>query len=169
MREAGVAQVSGVSPLSARGQNGTLLFDGTFVTIQRKGFLARSTVGKGEKRIPIGSIAALQVKPPGLMVNGFVQLTVPGGNEQRSKLGRQTFNAVHDENSVIVTKGQFEKFRPLIEAIESAIAQHQHSPITNEPAETAASVADELKKLVELRDSGALNEGEFEALKSRLI
>lgn len=164
-----MAQVTSDSPLSARGQNGTVLFDGTFVTIQRKGFLARTTIGKGSKRIPIGSIAALQVKPPGLMVNGFVQLTVPGGNEQRSKLGRQTFDAVHDENSVIVTKGQFEQFRPLIEAIESAIAQHQNSPIANQPSESTASVADELKKLVGLRDSGALNEAEFEALKSRLI
>ena len=43
-----VAKDPGGSVLSARGHNGTMLFDGSFVTIQRKGFLARTTVGKGK-------------------------------------------------------------------------------------------------------------------------
>ena len=117
----------------------------------------------------MSSIAAIQVKPPGAMVNGFVQLTVAGGNERRSKIGRQTSDAVHDENSIIVTKKQFVQFRPLIEAIEDAIAQHQRGPAANTESCAPASVADEIKKLVELRDSGTLSETEFESLKARLI
>ncbi|WP_423918857.1 DUF4429 domain-containing protein [Candidatus Poriferisodalis sp.] len=155
--------------MSARGHNGTMLFDGAFVTIQRKGFLARSTVGKGNKRIPVSSIAAIQVKPPGAMVNGFVQLTVAGGNERRSKLGRQTIDAMSDENSIVVTKKQFKSFEPLINAIESAITQNQRSFISNDAPNATASAADEIKKLAELRESGALSETEFETLKARLI
>ena len=37
------------------------------------------TIGKGEKRIPISSIKAVQWKPAGPLVNGFIQFTVPGG------------------------------------------------------------------------------------------
>ena len=55
---------------SAKGQGGELHFDGRVVTIARKGFLARATVGKGEKRIPVQSIAAVQWKPAGALVNG---------------------------------------------------------------------------------------------------
>jgi hypothetical protein len=60
-------------------------FDGNFVTITRKGALSRMTVGKGEKRIRISSITAVQWKEPGGLVNGFFQFTVMGGNESRSR------------------------------------------------------------------------------------
>jgi hypothetical protein len=37
--------------ISAKGHNGTVHFDGRFVTIERKGLFARASVGKGDKRI----------------------------------------------------------------------------------------------------------------------
>jgi hypothetical protein len=43
-----------------QGRNGTVIFDGQFVTIQRTGFMARATLGKGEKRIPVASITAVE-------------------------------------------------------------------------------------------------------------
>jgi tetratricopeptide (TPR) repeat protein len=55
----------------AKGHNGQVHFDGVYVTITRKGFLARTSVGKGEKRIPLTAISAVQWKPPGALVNGF--------------------------------------------------------------------------------------------------
>ena len=51
------------APLQVRGHNGTVTYDGQFVTIARTGFLARATVGKGEKRIPLRHITAVQLKP----------------------------------------------------------------------------------------------------------
>lgn len=47
----------------AKGWNGEASFDGYFVTIIRKGLVARVGVGDSEKRIPVGSVAAVQWKP----------------------------------------------------------------------------------------------------------
>lgn len=79
--------------MEAHGSNGQVRFDGQFVTITRRGFLARATVGKGDKRIPLGSITAVQWKPATRLVKGFIHFTVPGGNERRSHFGRQTQDA----------------------------------------------------------------------------
>jgi hypothetical protein len=51
--------------LPVRGRNGTVTFDGATVVIARSGFVARATIGKGEKRIPLRHITAVQFKPRG--------------------------------------------------------------------------------------------------------
>ena len=109
--------------ISAKGHNGTVHFDGHFVTIERKGFLARASVGKGEKRIPVQSIQAIQWKPPGMLVNGFIEFSVAGGNEARSRFGAATTDAGKNENAVVVTKGQAAEFLALRDAIEGAIVR----------------------------------------------
>jgi hypothetical protein len=45
---------------------------------------------QSEKRIPVSSIQAVQWKPPGALVNGYIEFTVPGGNETRSRMGSAT-------------------------------------------------------------------------------
>jgi hypothetical protein len=110
------------TPIEVEGHTGQVTFDGFFVTIHRKGFRARAIVGKGEKRIPLPSIAAVQWKPAGAMVNGFIQFTVPGGNERRSKFGSQTTDASKDENSVVFTKRQMPDFAKLRAAVEQAMS-----------------------------------------------
>lgn len=112
---------AGQEPVVAKGVNGTVVFDGQAVTIQRTGALARMTVGKGEKRIPVKSITAVQWKPATAMIRGFIQFTVPGGNEGRSKVGRQTRDAARDENSVLFGYTQREEFERLRAAIEAAL------------------------------------------------
>ena len=79
--------MTNAAPFMAKGHNGTVTFDGDFVTIERTGFLARTSVGKGTKRIPVSSITAVQWKPAGGMVNGFISFTVGGGNEAHSRFG----------------------------------------------------------------------------------
>jgi len=151
--------------VEAKGYNGQVSFDGTFVTITRKGFLGRATVGKGDKRIPIGSITAVQWKPPGLMVNGYISFGLAGANEKQAGFGSQTFDAAKDENSVIVRKGKEAPFLALRAAIEEAIAIRHAPP----PTAASASVADELKKLKELHDAGVLTDEQFEAQKNKLL
>lgn len=112
----------GQLPMHVKGQGGQIAFDGRFVTILRKGFLARATLGKGEKRLPVKAITGVQWKPAGPLVNGFIQFTVPGGNEVRGRLGSQTANASKDENSVVFTKAQQPAFEQLRAAVEDAIA-----------------------------------------------
>lgn len=106
---------------TARGYGGgTVSFDGTFVEITKRG-LSAAVGGSGAKRIPLRAIAAVQVKPAGLLTNGFIQFTMAGGNEVRAQWGRQTFDAAGDENSVIFTRRQAPQFEALRAAIEDAI------------------------------------------------
>jgi hypothetical protein len=151
--------------IEVAGQGGQVSFDGQFVTIHRKGFLARTNVGKGEKRIPTSSIMAVQWKPAGPIINGFIQFTVPGGNERRSKFGSQTTDAAHDENSVVFTRKQMPEFEKLRAVVEGAIAQR------GMPAPSAAPVdaADQIARLAQLHQSGALSDEEFTSAKARLL
>lgn len=146
--------------IEAAGQGGQMLFDGQYVTITRNGFLARATHGRGDKKIPLTAISAVQWKPAG-MTNGFIQLSIGGADRQAAKGGR-TMNAAKDENSVVFTRKQQPAFEALRAALEQAIAG-QHTPAP------AASVADELGKLAELHRQGILSDAEFAAQKARLL
>jgi hypothetical protein len=153
-----------MTPFEAVGYLGaSVLFDGTFITIRRKGF-NRLTVGKGEKRIPVRSVTAVQFKPAGPMVNGFIQFSLGGGNEARSRFGRQTVDAVNDENSVIFTRKQQGAFTALRDMIDAAVAAGNSSA----PAATIDPM-DQLRKLADLRDSGVVTEAEFQAKKRQLL
>ena len=107
---------------TAKGHSGTVTFDGQFVTITREGLLARAAHGKGEKKIPIRSISAVQWKEPGALVNGFIQFTIIGGTEVTARHGNRTISAGNDENSVVITKPQAAAMRAVKDEIEAALA-----------------------------------------------
>jgi hypothetical protein len=161
-------QVSG-GPVEVKGHTGTVIWDGDFVTIKRTGFLARASVGKGEKRIPIGSITAVQWKPAGAMVNGFIQFTMAGGNEARSKFGSQTTDAAKDENSVVFVKKQMPEFDALRSSIERAMVERSRPAPTTSSAPAAPDYLAQLKQLGELRDAGILSDSEFETKKAEIL
>jgi len=161
--------MSGGVPITAKGHNGTVTFDGKFLTIERKGFLARTSVGKGTKRIPLASITAVQWKPAGSVVNGFIQFSLGGGTEARSRFGFQTTSAVQDENSVIFIKKQMPEFERLRSRVEQALAQ-QHRPAVTDPAQRdAPDVLAQIEQLGKLRDAGVLTNEEFESKKTELL
>jgi len=83
----------------------------------------------------------------------------------RSKFGKQTTDAGHDENSVVFTKAQMPVFEQLRAAVEAALGV-QHAP-----RESAGSVlvADELAKLGDLLRQGLLTPDEFQQQKARLL
>lgn len=112
-----------INTVTAKGRNGTVSFDGKSITIERSGFLARSTVGKGRKRLALRHISSVQVKPASVMMNGFIEFTIAGGNENRSRFGGQTKDAAHNENAVIFTKKQQSDFETLRDAVEDAIVE----------------------------------------------
>ncbi len=152
--------------IEVKGRNGQVRFDGQHVTIIREGFIARASVGKGEKRLHTSQITAVQWKPAGWAWNGFIQFTVPGGNEQQSAFGSQTTAAAKDENSVMFTKKQTPEFERLRAAIDEAIAS-QHAP--QDAGNSQGSMADELAKLAALRDQGIITDADFEAGKAKLL
>lgn len=152
------------APLQVRGYNGTVTYDGHMVTIARTGFLARATIGKGEKRIPLRHITSVQLKPAGMVMNGFIQFSLGGGNEGRSKFGQQTFDATKDENTVIFTRQQQPAFDELRAAIEYGLA----APAGPPPMAAVDPVA-QLNQLANLHRAGALTDVEFAEAKQRLI
>lgn len=146
---------------TAKGQNGQLSFDGQFVTIARKGFLAASTQGRSEKRIPISSIQAVQFKPAGALTQGFIAFTISGGTEMQSRFGNQTQSAWQDENSVVFLKRSNADMTAFRDAVEAAIGQSA-SPATHDPA-------DQLARLAELHAAGVLSDEEFAAAKAKAL
>lgn len=153
--------------IEAKGHTGSILFDGNFITIQRKGVLAKMTVGKGEKRIPIKSVSAVQWKPAGIMVNGYIEFSLSGGNESRSKFGSATNNAVQNENAVLFTRKQMPSFEGFKAEVEQAIIE-QHG-LSKQTGVMNQSVASLIKELEELRQNGLLTEEEYGDKKTELL
>ena len=150
--------------LSAKGFDGNVTFDGTVVVIERN----RSKV---DKRIPVGSITSVQWSPPrGL--NGFIlgniTFTIPGENfipQQGVKIGKGVVNP----NAVNFKKPAAKDFEVVRDAINAAIEKGSEDSNAPVVPQNPVSVGDELKKLVDLRDSGILTEAEFDAQKTKLL
>jgi hypothetical protein len=120
--------------LSAKGYGGQLSFDGSFVTVTSKGFFGRPAPhGQGEKRIPIASVNAVRWKPAGLVVNGYLALTLAGDLEKQSGSGAQTHKAGQNVNSVVFTKKHQREFEQIRDEIEAAIAARR-APSRDRPA-----------------------------------
>lgn len=146
--------------MEVKGYNGTVTFDGQSITITRTG-LGRMTVGKGQIRIPVGSVTAVKWKPAGPVVNGYIHFSMLGNTDRRSRFGRQTTDVNRDENSVIFHRRQMREFENLRAAIEAAM-QRGAQP-------QAASVPEQIAQLAALRDRGILTEAEFAAKKTNLL
>lgn len=98
--------------ISAKGVNGDLSFDGSLVTISRKGL-----GNKGQKAIPLRSVGGVQVRPATMLVNGFIQLSVAGEVTRSAGGVGRLQDAAKDENAVIFTKKQtadIEAFRDAV-------------------------------------------------------
>ena len=142
----------------AKGVNGQIEFDGKKIVIRRNGFVAVMTQGfKGEKTIALSSITSVQFKSAGGMVNGYIQFAFQGGAEAKGGV----MQATKDENTVMFRVGsQQSQFEALRAAVEAAMLK-QFSPTT--------SMADELKKLADLRVAGILTPDEFDREKKKLL
>ncbi|ACL42281.1 hypothetical protein Achl_4330 (plasmid) [Pseudarthrobacter chlorophenolicus A6] len=152
----------------AVGVGGYCAFDGQFLTIQHVGALGRLSVGKGVKRVPLASISAVQIKPAGAVMSGFIQFTLPGSNERRSEFGKQTFDAAGDENSIVFIRDQEPAFLAFRDVLEQAIAA-RHSPVAAAAPAPAPTVLDQIAQLAGLRDAGVLTAEEFDAKKAELL
>jgi hypothetical protein len=113
-------------PVTAKGVNGEITFNGLTLVITRKGALGRLSAGKGERRIPLSAIQAVQWKPPGPVVNGFISFNVAGSIDRNPGFGGATWSAVDDENAVVVKKSQEKEMLRLRDEIEAALAKRQN-------------------------------------------
>jgi hypothetical protein len=159
--------------MEARGHNGQVHFDGQFVTIARRGFIARSTIGKGEKRIPLVQITALQWKPATRLINGFIQFTIAGGIEARSRFGHQGSDAARDENSVVFMHKQMPAFEQLRAEIDGALARLHGQAVSQMRGVPIAgprgSAAERLRELADLHTQRLISDQEFTARRAEIL
>jgi hypothetical protein len=152
-----------MSDTYAKGHNGQVTVSGDWLTIERKG-LGRVGHSKGDRRIPIANIQAVQMRPAGALANGFIKFTIPGSPELRGGLK----DATSDENAVVFTKkhqAEFDTLRSVIEEYISARLNPGHAPAATE----AVDHADQISKLAALRDQGILSGEEFDAKKAEIL
>jgi hypothetical protein len=153
-----------IAVLEAKGHNGQVIFDGTTITITRKGALGRLGAGKGSIALPVGQVTSVRFKDAGPVMNGYIQFSVAGRTERRSNFGSQTNDAAHDPNSVIFTRKQREQFAGLRDAVQAAIAGG-----ANGRQDAPSDAIDQIRRLGELRDSGIISDSEFETKKATLL
>jgi hypothetical protein len=150
-----------VAELYAKGSNGVITIDGDWLTIDRKGF-GRAGHSEGDRRIPLASITAVQVRQGRVFSDGFIRFAFAGSPEFRGGLR----NAMRDENAVTFRRGQAQGFNMIRAAVEHHIAaRHPGAPSgAGEP-----DIPEQIKKLDELRDEKLITDEEFEAKKAQLL
>lgn len=139
------------------------------VAITPKGLLGVLNRGlKGTKTIPFTSITAIQLKKAGLTA-GYIQFTLPGGNESRSGIN----DAFRDENSFAFSLKENETVQKIKEYIEKRMRELRQPQPTQAasvgPSSGGTSIADALIKLAEMKSQGLLSDDEFAAAKKRIL
>ena len=143
------------------GHGGTVVVHQSLLAVHRHGMGSFLTQGiKGEKRIPFRSITAVQFKSAGRQMAGYIQFSIAGGIESRAGI----FDATLDENTVMFTFEQNDSFLKLRDLVE-ARCQQTYGAV----AVPAVSLADEIRKLADLRERGVLTDEEFDTQKLRLM
>lgn len=151
--------------LFAKGHNGQITIEGDWLTIGRKG-LGRIGHSKGDRRIPLAQITAVQVRPAGPLANGFIKFSLPGSPELRGGLS----DATKDENAVIFTRKQ----QPEFDAVRAYVERYLTARYSTErpDAQTTMSPVDpmeQLRKLAEMKEAGIITQQEFDAKKAELL
>lgn len=128
------------------------------VTIQHK----KGTYhGRKTKDIRIKSISGIELREPGLVMAGYIQFIFSGGKEAGD---RSRLDAAKNENTVMIRKKDYDKFLECKNLVDKYISEAHNS--SSKPTTTDA---DELKKWVELKESGAITEEEYESKKKQIL
>lgn len=95
--------------MEAIGKNGSISFDGKIITIVKSGgglgtFLNQGV--QGDRYIVAKHLTAVEFRETGKGGNGFIAFDFPGKNPPRGGV----FDALADENAVVFTQDQREKF-----------------------------------------------------------
>lgn len=131
------------------------------IAICREGMMAKLS-GLAGKDIQLASITSLQLKKPGLMFNGYLQIIFSGSQDTKGGV----FDAARDENTVMFKGSQLDEFEALKRAIEAQMLKARQRTV---PAADQPSAADEIGKLADLLSKGILTEEEFSAKKKQLL
>lgn len=137
-----------------------VLIEKDTIKVTPRGVLNAMSIGLvGEKVYSVNNISGVQLKTPGL-TTGYLQIILIGGRDARGGV----MGAVKDENSITFGKKELPLAEELKEYIEWCI--QNNSAKSSAPA---VSNLDEIKKLKELLDIGAITQEEFDAKKAQLL
>lgn len=142
------------------GLNGQLELYEDKIIFKRKGVMSKLSQGftKGDKTIYIKQISGIDLKLGGNLINGYIQFTLPGGNEKRGG----AFQATQDENTMMFKKKDNDFAIKIKEKVEDLMK-------SNSVSKPSISVADEIKKYKELFNEGIITEEEFDIKKKQLL
>jgi|GEM_PF-6634396 len=113
-----------MEPITAKGIDGTVIFDGATITIDYTHGLAgrRSIITRGSKQIPVGSIQAVKWKPASFWSgSGLIEFTIAGAVESGDR-SRHKAKLDRNENAVVVS-GWSRRQTANMAAIKDAVLQ----------------------------------------------
>lgn len=106
------------------------------------------------------------------MINGVLEILTPSytGTSTHDFWGSDDKDPFKLNNCLPLAKSEYRKVENEIQELRSRVSQaKQPQVVSAAPAPGGTSLADEMRKLAELRDAGILSEDEFAAAKARLI
>lgn len=159
---AGISDPTALPVLRAKGVNSEIEVSGEWITIRRKLGAKRQHQGQAETRIRIADVTGVQFRAATMAVNGYIAFTV--ANQE------PIVNVSRSANSILFlnVRGRSAQFVAIKNHLEARISPQRsvdHVPTMKPPME----VADELRKLAELRSNGILSDDEFQREKLRLL
>ena len=189
--------------MEAMGATGKVTVDDVFVTISHEGSTGLNKLAnrlnqgyKGEKRIAIAQISAVQFKGVGNMGNkiasiydktpgfsslnkamgntagatGYIEFVVIGSSENKGRALLGGLNAMaKNENAIMFGPEQEEAFSQIRDHIENKIRERYTTPTTQQPAAPSSDIATQITSLKQLLDAGALTDEEFQQAKAKLL
>lgn len=107
----------------ANGTNGSIHFDGRFVTIKPKRGLTGMLSGRSEVRVPLKSISQMEWSGASALKSGYVRVCTNGMTPLQGNAIRPAFlDAAQDPNSIVFNKKQQDAMSRLRDDIDEALA-----------------------------------------------
>jgi hypothetical protein len=137
--------------------------------VYKKGFMAGASFGSEMTSFDYRNLVGVQLHKG--MLSGAVILQGPGMNGQSTNYWKHTDNSPSNSpNAIPITTDRTNATQAGVARLRQLIATAQRpAPTAAVVAQPALSIADELRKLSDLRAAGVLSDDEFAALKSALL
>jgi hypothetical protein len=134
----------------------------------KKGFMAGASFGSELTSWAYRSLVGVQIHTG--MMSGAVVLQGPGQTGTNTSYWKDSGSDPSQAPNAIPLSRPFDGARKRVARLGRLIDEaHRQEPVAPVPASTNESVADELRKLADLRTQGVLTEAEFDALKAKLL
>lgn len=150
-----------------KGADGKLLVYEDRVVITKKSFVKKGKIG--ERNFFYSDISSVEFKKSG-MTGGYIKFIVAGANETSESKSliklNKIYNRFDDQNSISF-KALEKKDKEAYDFIMSKIAEAKKG--NGGSVIQQSSNLDEIKKLAELKEMGAISESEFEEQKNKLL